>query len=90
MTLLCQCCILAPQLIEVIPEAAELLLLVQKLVILALDDIVAALQPAGSNTSQLHISMTCFSSSTASTVSAALPSSTCVSTLYCVRTSLLC
>jgi hypothetical protein len=43
MTLLCQCSILPPQLIKVIPEAAELLLVVQKLVIFALDDIVAAL-----------------------------------------------
>lgn len=46
MALCCQCCVLPTQLIKVVPQAGELLPLVQQLVILALDYITTALQPA--------------------------------------------
>jgi hypothetical protein len=48
MALLCQRCILAPQFIEVLPQATQLVLVVQQLIILAPDDLITALQPAGS------------------------------------------
>lgn len=57
MALLCQGCILAPQLVKVIPQPAELLLLISQLVIFALDDIISALQPAGTDaTPQMKMS----------------------------------
>jgi hypothetical protein len=47
MALLRQSCVLAPQLVKVLPQAAQLVLVVQQLVILPTDDIITALQPAG-------------------------------------------
>jgi hypothetical protein len=46
MTMLCQRCILPPELVKVVPQPVELLPLVHQLIILALDDVIAAQQPA--------------------------------------------